>query len=41
MPVGYTYCSCGAQSPVLESDNARKRWHKDHKNAVRRAGTDG
>jgi hypothetical protein len=29
--VGYALCSCGEISPDLESDNARKRWHKEHK----------
>ena len=34
--VGAGLCSCGTASPKLESDGARKRWHKDvHKPAVR------
>ena len=32
--VGRGLCSCGATSEVLESDAARKRWHKDHKAEV-------
>ncbi len=34
--VGPARCTCGAESPVLTSDNARKKWHRDvHKPAVR------
>jgi hypothetical protein len=29
-------CSCGARSPVLFSNAARQRWHKDHKENQRR-----
>lgn len=29
--IGRGTCACGAQSPVLESDYARKRWHRQHK----------
>ena len=37
--VGHGVCSCGASSPVLESDGARKRWHRDvHKPEVRNGG---
>jgi hypothetical protein len=33
---GFGLCSCGARSPLLYSDGARKRWHRDvHKPAVR------
>lgn len=33
---GHGVCSCGAASPLLETNNARKRWHRDvHKPAVR------
>lgn len=36
--VGRGLCSCGAESPDLESDAERKRWHRDvHKPAVRAA----
>lgn len=28
---GSTKCQCGATSPVLPSDAARKRWHANHK----------
>lgn len=35
--VGHTYCSCGERSPELPSDNARKKWHRDHKNDIRSA----
>jgi hypothetical protein len=35
---GVALCECGQTSPVLESDAARKRWHRDvHKPAVRGA----
>jgi hypothetical protein len=27
-------CSCGERSPVLESNAARKRWHREHKAEV-------
>jgi hypothetical protein len=27
-------CECGARSPALPSNNARKRWHREHKDAV-------
>ena len=32
---GKAYCSCGQLSPVLECTAARKRWHKEHKQAIR------
>lgn len=32
--VGKGRCECGAQSPELTSDNARKRWHREHKAEV-------
>lgn len=32
--VGSGKCSCGELSPPLESNNARKRWHAEHKAAV-------
>ena len=32
---GRGVCSCGEVSAVLDSDNARKRWHAEHKSAVR------
>jgi hypothetical protein len=28
---GHGLCSCGALSPHLSSDNARRRWHVAHK----------
>jgi hypothetical protein len=28
---GVATCSCGEQSPVLPSTNARKAWHREHK----------
>lgn len=28
---GSTVCSCGAVSEILNSDNARKAWHREHK----------
>ncbi len=27
-------CQCGAKSPPLPSDNARKAWHREHKATV-------
>ena len=32
---GPAVCSCGEQSEVLHGANARKRWHKQHKDDVR------
>jgi hypothetical protein len=32
---GYARCSCGTRSPDLPSTTARKRWHREHKDAVR------
>jgi hypothetical protein len=40
VPKGSTRCSCGEESPVLSSVNARKRWHREHKDAVRAAAGD-
>lgn len=34
---GQTRCECGEWSPVLPSNGARKRWHRDHKIQVREA----
>lgn len=34
---GCGVCSCGASSPVLETDGARKRWHRQHKDQLRAA----
>ena len=37
---GQGVCSCGEYSDVLHSNNARKRWHRDHKDRLREtAGT--
>lgn len=36
---GHGVCSCGAHSGVLETNNARKRWHKAHKDEIRSAAT--
>ena len=30
-------CECGAKSPELPTAVARKRWHREHKEAVSRA----
>jgi hypothetical protein len=38
--VGATQCSCGEESPVLSSDNARKQWHTTHKDQVRQQSAD-
>lgn len=32
---GVGLCECGVTSDVLDSDNARKRWHREHKAAIR------
>ncbi len=32
---GVGVCSCGDKSQVLPSANARKKWHRDHKNDIR------
>lgn len=29
--IGVGRCSCGEESPVLDSNAARKRWHREHK----------
>jgi hypothetical protein len=38
---GVALCECGAVSPVLESDAARKRWHRDVRKAAARGAFDG
>lgn len=35
--IGKGLCSCGAASGSLSSNNARKRWHRAHKEALRAA----
>lgn len=32
---GETHCSCGLVSPFLPTTAARKRWHGEHKDAIR------
>lgn len=32
---GPAVCSCGERSEVLHGANARKRWHREHKEKVR------
>ena len=34
-------CECGAKSKPLPSANARKKWHRDHKNDIRSAPEGG
>jgi hypothetical protein len=34
---GHGACSCGEASPVLESDSARRKWHRAHKDEIRAA----
>lgn len=34
-------CSCGEYSDPLNSDRARKRWHREHKQAVLAAADNG
>jgi hypothetical protein len=36
--IGKAMCSCGVSSPVLDSGSKRKQWHREHKEAVRKAG---
>ena len=39
--IGYGLCSCGEASPEqLDSDAARKRWHREHKEQVIKAKLD-
>ena len=33
--LGRALCECGERSPDLGTDGARKRWHAEHKQAVR------
>lgn len=33
---GYGKCSCGKLSPLLPSGMARKKWHREHKEALRK-----
>lgn len=33
---GFGLCACGALSSLLPSIAARKRWHKEHKEAIGR-----
>jgi hypothetical protein len=35
--VGSARCSCGEESPSLPSANARKKWHREHKDKIRAA----
>jgi hypothetical protein len=32
---GPAVCSCGETSDELPSDNARRRWHRNHKQTVK------
>ena len=34
---GFAICSCGAKSEYLTSGNARKQWHRNHKQEIREA----
>jgi hypothetical protein len=36
---GRALCSCRATSEVLDTDNQRKRWHREHKTQIREEGT--
>ena len=31
---GFGICSCGARSPILNTGQERKDWHRDHKREV-------
>ena len=35
--IGQALCSCGVMSDVLDSNTKRKKWHRDHKDDIRRA----
>jgi hypothetical protein len=35
-PRGQGRCSCGEASKELDSDGARKRWHREHKDEIRK-----
>lgn len=37
-PFGRARCSCGEASEVLNSDNARKAWHREHKQELVKRG---
>lgn len=32
---GRAVCGCGVESPELPNTSARKRWHREHKDAIR------
>lgn len=32
---GRAWCECGDLSPLLDSGNQRKQWHRDHKAGLR------
>jgi len=34
--LGFGACSCGALSRLLDSGNLRKRWHREHKEELRK-----
>lgn len=34
---GFGICECGLRSEVLPSNNKRKQWHREHKEAIRKA----
>ena len=36
---GFALCSCGARSPILDSANLRKAWHRSHKAEVTSSGS--
>ena len=38
---GVGLCECGATSPVLGGNNARKRWHAAHKTEMRSQHQEG
>ena len=33
---GYGKCSCGKLSPLLHSSRDRKKWHREHKEELRK-----
>jgi hypothetical protein len=38
---GRALCECGEMSPVLDSANGRKRWHREHKDLIRNPAPNG
>lgn len=37
---GYAMCECDARSPHLPNRSQRQKWHREHKDAARKAVTE-